>query len=152
MIKKHIELPSKIDEFYVDNVKDATDNFEYNEEEFNKIFDKIKSTKPMFKNIKKVDSESVLEEGVKFPLKQKWRKITFIDYEDNEINSCPYLSTEDEVSNYSVLRISKRKEVLETESDCGDVKIKYAYYETKFYEVEGKEISGKECYKGTGWE
>jgi len=53
MIKKHIELPLKIDEFYVDNVKDAPDNFEYNEEEFNKIFDKIKSTKPMLKNIKK---------------------------------------------------------------------------------------------------
>lgn len=90
MIKKHIELPLKIDEFYVDNVKDAPDNFEYNEEEFNNIFDKIKRTKPMFKNIKKVDSESVQEEGVKFPIKQKWRKITFIDYDGNEINSCPY--------------------------------------------------------------
>jgi len=56
------------------------------------------------------------------------------------------------VPSYRVLRINKRKEVLETESDCGDVNIKYAYYETKIYEIEGKEISGKECYKGTGLE
>ena len=43
MIKKNIELPQKIDEYFVDNVKDEPDNFEYNEEEFNKIFEKIKS-------------------------------------------------------------------------------------------------------------
>ena len=151
MIKKNIELPQKIDEYFVDNVKDEPDNFEYNEEEFNKIFEKIKSTKPMFKKIKKVDSENI-EENSPFTVKQKWRKIIFIDYEGNEINSSPYLSTEDEASNLKTLRIKRRKEVLETESDCGDVRIKYAYYETKIYEFEEKEISGKECYKGTGWE
>ena len=151
MIKKNIELPQKIDEYFVDNVKDEPDNFEYNEEEFNKIFEKIKSTKPMFKKIKKVDSENIEENGP-FTVKQKWRKIIFIDYEGNEINSGRYLSTEDEASNLKLLRINKKKEVLETESDCGDVRIKYAYYETKIYEFEEKEISGKECYKGTGWE
>ena len=151
MIKKNIELPQKIDEYFVDNVKDEPDNFEYNEEEFNKIFEKIKSTKPMFKKIKKVDSENIEENGP-FTVKQKWREIIFIDYEGNEINSGRYLSTEDEASNLKTLRIKRRKEVLETESDCGDVRIKYAYYETKIYEFEEKEISGKECYKGTGWE
>jgi GTPase Era involved in 16S rRNA processing len=151
MIKKNIELPQKIDEYFVDNVKDEPDNFEYNEEEFNKIFEKIKNTKPMFKKIKKVDSENIEENGP-FTVKQKWRKIIFIDYEGNEINSSPYLSTEDEASNLKTLRIKRRKEVLETESDCGDVRIKYAYYETKIYEFGGKEICGKECYKGTGWE
>ena len=151
MIKKNIELPQKIDEYFVDNIKDAPDNFEYNEEEFNKIFEKIKSTKPMFKKIKKVDSENIEENGP-FTVKQKWREIIFIDYEGNEINSGRYLSTEDEASNLKLLRINKKKEVLETESDCGDVRIKYAYYETKIYEFEEKEISGKECYKGTGWE
>ena len=151
MIKKNIELPQKIDEYFVDNVKDEPDNFEYNEEEFNKIFEKIKSTKPMFKKIKKVDSENIEENGP-FTVKQKWREIIFIDYEGNEINSGRYLSTEDEASNLKLLRINKKKEVLETESDCGDVRIKYAYYETKIYEFEEKEISGKECYKGTGWE
>ena len=151
MIKKNIELPQKIDEYFVDNVKDEPDNFEYNEEEFNKIFEKIKNTKPMFKKIKKVDSENIEENGP-FTVKQKWRKIIFIDYEDNEINSSPYLSTEDEASNLKILRIKKRKEVLETESDCGDVRLLYAYYETKIYEFEEKEISGKECYKGTDWE
>ena len=151
MIKKNIELPQKIDEYFVDNVKDEPDNFEYNEEEFNKIFEKIKNTKPMFKKIKKVDSENIEENGP-FTVKQKWRRIIFIDYEGNEINSGRYLSTEDEASNLKTLRIKRRKEVLETESDCGDVRIKYAYYETKIYEFEEKEISGKECYKGTGWE
>ena len=151
MIKKNIELPQKIDEYFVDNVKDEPDNFEYNEEEFNKIFEKIKSTKPMFKKIKKVDSENIEENGP-FTVKQKWREIIFIDYEGNEINSGRYLSTEDEASNLKLLRINKKKVVLETESDCGDVRIKYAYYETKIYEFEEKEISGKECYKGTGWE
>ena len=151
MIKKNIELPQKIDEYFVDNVKDEPDNFEYNEEEFNKIFEKIKNTKPMFKKIKKVDSENIEENGP-FTVKQKWRRIIFIDYEGNEINSDRYLSTEDEASNLKLLRINKEKEVLETESDCGDVRIKYAYYETKIYEFEEKEISGKECYKGTGWE
>ena len=151
MIKKNIELPQKIDEYFVDNVKDEPDNFEYNEEEFNKIFEKIKNTKPMFKKIKKVDSENIEENGP-FTVKQKWREIIFIDYEGNEINSGRYLSTEDEASNLKTLRIKRRKEVLETESDCGDVRIKYAYYETKIYEFEEKEISGKECYKGTGWE
>ena len=151
MIKKNIELPQKIDEYFVDNVKDEPDNFEYNEEEFNKIFEKIKNTKPMFKKIKKVDSENIEENGP-FTVKQKWREIIFIDYEGNEINSGRYLSTEDEASNLKTLRIKRRKEILETESDCGDVRIKYAYYETKIYEFEEKEISGKECYKGTGWE
>ena len=151
MIKKNIELPQKIDEYFVDNVKDEPDNFEYNEEEFNKIFEKIKSTRPMFKKIKKVDSENIEENGP-FTVKQKWREIIFIDYEGNEINSGRYLSTEDEASNLKLLRINKKKEVLETESDCGDVRIKYAYYETKIYEFGGKEICGKECYKGTGWE
>ena len=152
MINQKIELPETIDEYYVDNVKDEDDNFEYNEEQYNQIFDKIRRTKPMFKKIKKVDVEKIQEQGVKFPIKQKYRKITFIDYEENEIETSPYLSTEDEVSDYRVLRTVKRKEVLETESDCGDVSIKYAYYETKIYEVDGKEISGKECYKGSGWE
>lgn len=152
MINQKIELPKEIDEYYADNVKGEDDNFDYNKEQYNNIFDKIRSTKPMFKNIKKVDVEKIQEQGVKFPIKQKFRKITFIDNDENEIYTDPYLSSEDEVSDYTVLRRVKRKEVLETESDCGDVRIKYAYYETKIYEVDGKEISGKECYKGSGWE
>lgn len=106
----------------------------------------------MFKNIKKVDSETIQEEGLKFPVKQKWRKITFIDYDGKEIDTRPYLSTEDEICDYRVIRINERKVVLETESDCGNVSIKYDYYETKIYEVDGKEIIGKECYKRTGLE
>ena len=152
IINKGIELPKEIDEYYVDNAKGAKNNFEYNEDQYKAIFDKIRETPKMFISIKKVDSEKILEQGVKFPIKQKFRKITFIDNDHKEISCTPYLSSEDEVSDYRVLRIVKRKEVLETESDCGDVSIKYAYYETKIYDVEGKEISGKECYKGSGWE
>lgn len=152
IINKNIELPKEIDEYYVDNVKGVDDNFEYNEDQYKAIFKKIRENRQMFRSIKKVDSEKIQEEGVKFPIKQKFRRIIFICNDGKEICASPYLSSEDEVSDYRVLRINKRKEVLETESNCGDVSIKYAYYETKIYDVEGKEISGKECYKGSGWE
>ena len=70
----------------------------------------------------------------------------------NDDYICPVLGEtgEDEVPDLKLIRKEKRKEVLETESECGEVKIKYAYYETNIYEYEGKEIRGKECYKGTG--
>ena len=50
MIQHNIEFPQVIDEFYVDNDDEDPDNFDNNEAEFSKIFNKIKGTKPMFSN------------------------------------------------------------------------------------------------------
>ena len=152
IIKKNIELPQRIVEFYVDNDNDDPDNFGNNEEEFNKIFDKIKNTRPMFKKITKLDRDNVCDTG-NFPVKQTWREIKFIDYEGNEIKLNPFVTFEDEQNpGYPIVRYKKRKEVIDTESNCGDVRIKYNYYQTIVYNVNGKEIEGKECYKGSGWE
>lgn len=153
MEQKKIELPKKIDEFYVDNDNEDADNYDNNEEEFNKIFEKIKKIPPMFKEITKIDTDKVVEKtGNKFPVKQTMRIIKYIDYDGNSINSSPFLTFESEESPFPILRVRKRKEVIETESDCGDVKIKYGYYETNVYNVDGKEVEGSECYKGSGWE
>lgn len=70
-----------------------------------------------------------------------------INYDGKEIETRPYLSTKEE----RAIRIKERKVLLETES-IGNVIIKQDYYETKIYEVDGKEISGKECKTRTGWE
>lgn len=152
MRRKKIELPTSIDEFYVDNDNEDEDNYENNKIEYNKIFNKIKQIRPMFKNVTKSEYERVETEGLKFPVKQTWRKIQYIDYEDNKTSTSPYISYELEVANYKIVARRKRKEVLETESECGDVRIKYQYYETCIYDVDGKQVEGKECSKGTGWE
>ena len=149
---RNIELPKKIDEFYVDNDNEDSDNYKNNEDQFNEIFKKIKNTSPMFKNINKIDYKKVETSGHKFPVVQTWRKIQYIDYDNNEISTSPYVSYESEECNYPVLRCKNRKVVIETESDCGDVRIKYDYYETRIYNVDGNEVEGKECYKGSGWE
>lgn len=153
MEQKKIELPKNIEQFYVDNDNEDEDNYSNNEEEFNKIFEKIKDMPPMFKQITKVDSDKIVEKkGNRFPVKQTKRIIKYIDYEGNLIYSAPFLTFESEESPFPILRVKKRKEVIETESDCGEVKIKYSYYETNIYNVDGKEIEGNECYKGSGWE
>lgn len=151
MDKKKIDLPENIAEFYVDNVNDGSDNYEFNKKEFNKIFNEIKTIPKMFKTIKKLDRERI-EEGGKFPKKRTYRTITFVDNEGNEICATPYMCYEVEVSKYKIIDRKKRKVAIETESDCGDVKIKYDYYETCIYDVNGKEVIGEECYKGNGWE
>jgi len=66
----------------------------------------------MFKNKKKVDSEIIQEEGLRFPVKQKCWKIMQINYDGKEIETRPYLSTKEE----RAIRIKERKVLLETES------------------------------------
>ena len=82
----------------------------------------------------KIDYKKVETSDHKFPVVQTWRIIQYIDYDNNQISTSPYISYESEECNYPVLRYNKRKVVIETESDCGDVKLR------------------KECYKGSGWE
>ena len=154
MKNNNIEFPQFLDEFYVDNDEEEVDNFGNNEIEFGKIFLKIKNTRTMFKDIKSLDEEKVCDDGkYPFPVKQIWRTIKFIDYDENTINTSPFLKYEDEEHpGYEIIRVKKRKCEVDTESDCGDVRIKYEYYETKVYNVNGKVVEGKECYKGSGWE
>ena len=154
MKNNNIEFPQFLDEFYVDNDEEEVDNFGNNEIEFGKIFLKIKNTRTMFKDIKSLDEEKVCDDGkYPFPVKQIWRTIKFIDYDLNTINTSPFLKYEDEENpGYEIIRVKKRKCEVDTESDCGDVRIKYEYYETKVYNVNGKVVEGKECYKGSGWE
>ena len=109
MEQKKIELPEKIDEFYVDNDNEDADNYDNNEEEFNKIFEKIKNIPPMFKKITKIDTDKVVEKtGNKFPVKQTMRIIKYIDYDGNSINSSPFLTFESEESPFPILRVRKR--------------------------------------------
>ena len=148
---RNIDLPTHIDEFYVDNDEDP-DNFSNNEEEFYKIFKKIKKTPLMFKSVTKVEYDKIETAGHIFPVKQTWRKIKYLGYDNSAIYTDPYIAFESEETNFPILRYRKRKEVIETDSDCGDVKIKYDYYQTCIYDVDGREVEGKECYKGSGWE
>lgn len=152
MTDRNIELPTYIDEFYVDNDDQDADNYSNNEEEFDKIFQKIKKTPPMFKSVTKIEYDQIETAGHTFPVKQTWRTIKYLDYDNNPIYTSPYVSFESEETNYPILRRKSRKVVIDTESDCGDVKIKYDYYETCIYNVDGREVEGKECYKGSGWE
>jgi GTPase Era involved in 16S rRNA processing len=152
MIQKNIEFPQTIDEYYVDNDDEDPENFDNNETEFGKILNKIKKTQPMFKDITKLEYDKVCDTET-FPVKQTWRTIKFIDYDGNIIKTSPFLSYEDEENpNYEVIDVKKRKYEIDTKSDCGEVRIKYEYYEIKVYNVNGKAIEGKECYKGCGWE
>lgn len=152
MTDRNIDLPTYIDEFYVDNDDQDADNYSNNEEEFDKIFQKIKKTPPMFKSVTKIEYDQIETEGHKFPVKQTWRRIKYLDYDNNAIYTSPYVSFESEETNYPIVRRKTRKVVIDTESDCGDVKIKYEIYETCIYNVDGREVEGKECYKGSRWE
>ena len=49
MMKRNIDMPLTVDEFFVDcDNDDLKETFENNEDEFEKIFFAIKSRKPMF--------------------------------------------------------------------------------------------------------
>ena len=160
MEDRKIKIPDKIDEFYADNPKkfEGESNFNYNKEQFENIFEKIKDTPPMFKEVSKEDRET-MDDSNKFPVLQKWRTIIYVDYEGKPIKSSPFLSSEVEKCPYPIHKIISEKVEIETESDCGDVRIKYNYYETCVYEVPDKSdkskynlVFGKRCFKRTGWE
>ena len=103
MEKKKIELPKKIDEFYVDNDNEDEDNYGNNEEEFNKIFEKIKNIPPMFKEITKIDIDRVVKRFFyKSSVKQTMRIIKYIDYDGNSIYSSPFLTFESEESPFAI--------------------------------------------------
>ena len=59
MTNKKIDLPTYIDEFYVDNDNDDEDNYSNNEEEFDKIFQKIKKTTQMIKSVNKIEYDKI---------------------------------------------------------------------------------------------
>lgn len=69
MEDRKIKIPDKIDEFYADNLKkfEGESNFNYNKEQFENIFEKIKDTPPMFKEVRKEDRET-MDDSNKFPV------------------------------------------------------------------------------------
>ena len=52
----------------------------------------------MFKNVNKIEYDKVETEDHIFPVKQILRKIKYIDYENNLIETSPYISFESEES------------------------------------------------------
>lgn len=69
MTERNIDIPTHIDEFYVDNDMEDEENYSNNEEEFDKIFQKIKNIRPMFKNVTKIEYEQIETTGLIFPVK-----------------------------------------------------------------------------------
>ena len=160
MEDRNITIPTELDEFYVDNPKkfEGASNFDYNNNEIINIFNKIRNTPTMFKDVKKLDKEIMNDSGV-FPTLQTWRTIIYICHgnDNKEITSSPFLTKEEEKCPYPVEDRIKEKVVVETESNCGDVSIKYDDYETCIYRVPDnsngyKSVKGKRCYKGYHWE
>ena len=152
MISKQINIPTKIEEFYVDcreNKKERTQK--NNKEEFDNIFNAIEGCHYMFKNIKVEDKEDVIDNNsVKYPIVRTTRFISYITHSDQIINES-FILKEDEKCNYPVERTEERKEEIETRSHCGKIEINYDCYETKIYNINGKSVRGSELYKGSKW-
>ena len=105
----------------------------------------------MFKDIKIIKTEE-MDENDTFPILKSYRTLIYNDQSDKQIKIRSYLFKEDEKSNYPVKKINKRKQEIETRSHCRKIEIKYDYYETKVYDVNRKELLGKECLVKTDWE
>ena len=139
MEDRNMTIPTELDGFYVDNPKkfEGASNFDYNNNEIINIFNKIRNTDAMFKDVKKLDKEIMDNSGV-FPTLQTWRTIIYICHGDDnkEITSSPFLTNEKEKRPYPVEDRIKDKDVVETGSNCGDVSIKYDDYETCVYHIQ----------------
>ena len=160
MEDRNMTIPTELDEFYVANPKnfEGASNFDYNNNEIINIFNKIRNTDTMFKDVKKLDKE-IMDDSCVFSTLQTWRTIIYICHGDDnkEITSSPFLTNEKEKCLYPVEDRIKDKYVVETRSNCGDVSIKYDDYETCVYKVPHnsngyKLVRGKKCYKGSHWE
>ena len=105
MEDRNMTIPTELDEFYVDNPKkfEGASNFDYNNNEIINIFNKIRNTDTMFKDVKKLDKEIMDDSGV-FPTLQTWRTIIYICHGDDnkEITSSPFLTNEKEKCPYPV--------------------------------------------------
>ena len=82
---------------------EGASNFDYNNNEIINIFNKIRNTDTMFKDVKKLDKEIMDDSGV-FPTLQTWRTIIYICHVDDnkEITSSPFLTNEKEKCPYPV--------------------------------------------------
>jgi hypothetical protein len=91
MENNNIRIPYYIEEYFVDNPKkyEGIENYEYNLEEFNKIFFKIRKIMPMFKEIIKYDKN----DDKKYPISlgnNILRTIKYINYDGSIITTSPY--------------------------------------------------------------
>lgn len=151
MENKKIALPYSIQEFYVDcNNKKFERTLSKNKTEFDDLCRAIKNCSPLFKEIKKNDYEEVEKSG-SFEIKRYKRKLTFIPYEGNQFTGEPILLKEEELSKFPIVERKTRHEYGSVRSNCTKKEIFRKTYETCIYNVEGKIVTGKECFKEGGW-
>ena len=91
MENNNIRIPYYIEEYFVDNPKkyEGIENYKYNLEEFKKIFFKIRTIMPMFKEIIKYDKD----DDKKYPISlgnNILRTIKYINYDGSIITTSPY--------------------------------------------------------------
>ena len=153
MNNKNIAIPGSITQFYVecDNEDKPEDRFSDNKEEFDSIFNEIKRTPKMFKEIIKSDKDECQLKG-KFEKVITKRTLIYIDNDGNRITGDTFVLKEKELSNLPYLRTKTRERSGTIKSECRKKKVHMYYYETKVYRGDdGKEIEGNECYVGDKW-
>ena len=152
MSSHDILLPDKIEEYYVDcdNEDSVDDRFEFNESQFNLIFEHIKDCPKMFKDIKKIDNDEMDKSSDIQKLVTK-RTIIFIDQQGKEITNGPFIIKETELCNHPIVRKEKLERSGTIKSECRKTKVHMYYYEINVYNIDGKEVKGDKCLKKSEW-
>ena len=151
MKENNIDLPDSIQEFYVENVNDKFERtIEENKTEFDDICKAIKSMNPLFKKINKHEFQEIDNSG-KFEKQIHKIKMTFIPYYGEPIYSKPIIVRVDELSKDQILRVERRYEYGSVRGKCKNKEIERSKYETNIYLIDGKQVRGSECFKGTEW-
>ena len=57
----------------------------------------------------------------------------------------------DELSKDQILRVETRYEYGSVRGKCKNKEIERSKYETNIYLIDGKQVRGSECFKGTEW-
>ena len=154
-----IDVPSNLEEFYVDSEEDPEDGFDKETlEEFEKIFDSLKNKYPIYKDVKEEIKEFVneeKEENTSFIHIKTEKHIFFKDFDGKEHNAIQIIGDE----KYNLDGI--RPILTETKRDQGDTprgswfcwkyQFNTRYYLVKIYEI-GNKRKRVECELETRWE
>jgi len=73
--------------------------------------------------------------------------LTFLPYKGNQFTGEPILLIEEELSKYPIVERKPRHEYGNVRSNCTKKEIFRKTYKTCIYNVEGKIVTGKECFK-----
>ena len=152
MNSKNISIPNSIKEFYVDcdNEDEPEDRFDYNKEEFDLIFNAIKNTPRMFKEIRYEDKQEITWKYGYDILITK-RTIIYIDNNNNKIYGEPFVLKEKELD-LRIIRKTRRTRVGTVEKRFFTKYVHMYYYERNVYtDEDGKEIYGNEYLVGDEW-